>query len=117
MSPRASGLLRSYFTKAVARNKVRVRTNRTNLERGGQERCAFAPFPGYAPQAFEKENSVFGSDLQLFDSECRANEMQRVLAASYRIASGVIEGACRHVVKDRIERTGMSWTTGHVHQA
>lgn len=32
------------------------------------------------------------------------------LAAGYPIASGVIEGACRHVVKDRMERTGMHWT-------
>ncbi len=32
------------------------------------------------------------------------------LAAGYPIASGVIEGACRHVVKDRMERTGMRWT-------
>jgi hypothetical protein len=31
------------------------------------------------------------------------------LAKGYPIASGVIEGACRHVVKDRLERTGMSW--------
>jgi hypothetical protein len=31
------------------------------------------------------------------------------LARGYPIASGVIEGACRHVVKDRLERTGMSW--------
>lgn len=31
------------------------------------------------------------------------------LAAGYPIASGVIEGACRHVVKDRLERTGMNW--------
>src|SRR6266436_9250208 len=31
------------------------------------------------------------------------------LAAGYPIASGVIEGACRHFVKDRMERTGMSW--------
>ena len=34
----------------------------------------------------------------------------RYLAAGYPIASGVIEGACRHVVKDRLERTGMHWT-------
>lgn len=27
----------------------------------------------------------------------------------YPIASGVIEGACRHLVKDRMERTGMRW--------
>ena len=32
------------------------------------------------------------------------------LACGYPIASGVIEGACRHVVKDRLERTGMTWT-------
>lgn len=31
------------------------------------------------------------------------------LAAGYPIASGVIEGACRHIVKDRLERTGMNW--------
>jgi len=31
------------------------------------------------------------------------------LKHGYPIASGVIEGACRHVVKDRLERTGMSW--------
>jgi hypothetical protein len=34
----------------------------------------------------------------------------KYLAAGYPIASGVIEGACRHVVKDRMERSGMSWT-------
>lgn len=32
------------------------------------------------------------------------------LAAGYPIASGVIEGACRHFVKDRMERVGMRWT-------
>lgn len=31
------------------------------------------------------------------------------LAGGFPIASGVIEGACRHVVKDRLERTGMNW--------
>lgn len=31
------------------------------------------------------------------------------LRAGYPIASGVIEGACRHVIKDRMERAGMRW--------
>ena len=31
------------------------------------------------------------------------------LKAGYPIATGVIEGACRHVIKDRMERTGMRW--------
>jgi hypothetical protein len=32
------------------------------------------------------------------------------LSAGYPIASGVIEGACRHLVKDRMERSGMRWS-------
>ncbi|QEG28579.1 hypothetical protein GobsT_33620 [Gemmata obscuriglobus] len=32
------------------------------------------------------------------------------LAKGYPIASGVIEGACRSYVKDRMERSGMRWT-------
>jgi hypothetical protein len=32
------------------------------------------------------------------------------LALGYPIATGVIEGACRHIVKDRMERSGMKWT-------
>lgn len=31
------------------------------------------------------------------------------LAAGYPIGSGAVEGACRHLVKDRMERTGMHW--------
>ena len=31
------------------------------------------------------------------------------LASGYPIGSGVVEGACRHLVKDRLERTGMRW--------
>ena len=32
------------------------------------------------------------------------------LSAGCPIASGVIEGACRHLVKDRMERCGMRWS-------
>jgi len=31
------------------------------------------------------------------------------LAAGYPIGSGVVEGTCRHLVKDRMERAGMRW--------
>jgi hypothetical protein len=31
------------------------------------------------------------------------------LKEGYPIATGVIEGACRHVIKDRMERAGMRW--------
>jgi hypothetical protein len=34
-----------------------------------------------------------------------------LLPAGYPIGSGVAEGACRHLVKDRMELTGMHWWT------
>lgn len=33
------------------------------------------------------------------------------LDCGYPIGSGVVEGACRHLVKDRMEGTGMRWRT------
>lgn len=32
------------------------------------------------------------------------------LAQGWPIGTGVVEGACRHVVKDRMEQSGMRWT-------
>lgn len=44
--------------------------------------------------------------------EAHADRMRyhAYLAAGCPIATGVIEGACRHLVKDRMERSGMRWT-------
>jgi hypothetical protein len=44
------------------------------------------------------------------DAHAKRMRYHIYLAAGYPIATGVIEGACRHVVKDRMERTGMRWT-------
>jgi hypothetical protein len=35
------------------------------------------------------------------------------LREGYPIASGIIEGSCRLVVEDRLDRTGMRWSPGH----
>ena len=40
-------------------------------------------------------------------------QYDKYLAAGCPIATGVIEGACRHLVKDRMERSGMRWTQLH----
>jgi hypothetical protein len=34
------------------------------------------------------------------------------LARGWPIGTGVVEGACRHLVKDRMEQSGMRWTQG-----
>jgi hypothetical protein len=44
------------------------------------------------------------------DGNRRRMRYDEYLAAGYPIGSGVIEGACRHLVKDRLERAGMRWT-------
>ena len=48
-----------------------------------------------------------------FTTNCQRMRYQEYLARGYPIASGVIEGACRHLVKDRMERSGMRWTQCH----
>ena len=44
-----------------------------------------------------------------FAKNARRMKYDEYLRAGYPIASGVIEGACRHFVKDRMERSGMRW--------
>jgi hypothetical protein len=45
-----------------------------------------------------------------FENNRHHMKYDEYLAAGYPIGSGVAEGACRHLVKDRMEQTGMRWT-------
>ena len=63
-----------------------------------------------------KRRNLSGKRLDELEKICgylrnNANRMayDEYLAAGYPIASGIIEGACRTVVKDRMERSGMRW--------
>ena len=47
--------------------------------------------------------------INYFDRNRERMRYDEYLAAGYPIGSGVIEGACRHLVKDRLERAGMRW--------
>jgi hypothetical protein len=47
--------------------------------------------------------------LTYFAARCEYMKYDEYLAAGYPIGSGVVEGACRHLVKDRMEQTGMRW--------
>jgi hypothetical protein len=50
--------------------------------------------------------------IRYYQNNRRHMEYDNYLAAGYPIGSGVAEGACRHLVKDRMEQTGMRWTVG-----
>ena len=45
-----------------------------------------------------------------FENNAARMRYDEYLRAGYPIATGVIEGACRHVIKDRMEQGGMRWT-------
>jgi hypothetical protein len=45
-----------------------------------------------------------------FEKNAQRMRYDVYLQAGYPIASGVIEGACRHIIKDRMEQGGMRWT-------
>ncbi len=62
------------------------------------------------------QRNLKGEALKAVTTACNyfANNAERMrydeyLQAGYPIASGVIEGACRHVIKDRMEHGGMRW--------
>jgi hypothetical protein len=62
--------------------------------------------PGIKPaqqEQLHKTANYFGRNLEYM-------QYDDYLRKGWPIASGVIEGACRHLVKDRFELTGMRWT-------
>ncbi len=50
--------------------------------------------------------------LNYFAQRCEYMKYDEYLASGYPIGSGVVEGACRHLVKDRMEQSGMRWRIG-----
>jgi len=58
------------------------------------------------------QRRTINAAVTYFDNNRKYMKYDEYLAAGYPIGSGVAEGACRHVVKDRLELTGMRWTLG-----
>jgi len=56
-----------------------------------------------------KKRTNLETICKYFEKNKHRMRYDEYLARGFPIASGVIEGACRHVVKDRLERTGMTW--------
>ena len=53
---------------------------------------------------------TIASTITYFSNNRHRMRYDECLREGYPIASGVIEGACRHVVGDRLDRTGTRWT-------
>ena len=55
------------------------------------------------------DRKTLSAVIGYYENNRRHMKYDEYLAAGYPIGSGVAEGACRHLVKDRMERTGMRW--------
>jgi hypothetical protein len=56
-----------------------------------------------------KKRKTLRAAITYFENNQDHMHYDEYLAAGYPIGSGVVEGACRHLVKDRLELTGMRW--------
>jgi hypothetical protein len=56
------------------------------------------------------QRKVLAQVAHYFERNAPYMQYDQYLAQGWPIASGVIEGACRHLVKDRCELSGMRWT-------
>lgn len=52
---------------------------------------------------------VVRETITYFENNRQYMQYDDYLAAGYPIGTGVAEGACRHLVKDRMELSGMRW--------
>jgi hypothetical protein len=63
-----------------------------------------------AEKLSSQRRKVVRSAVEYLENNKAHMRYDEYLAAGYPVGSGVVEGACRHLVKDRMEQTGMRWT-------
>ncbi len=63
-----------------------------------------------APERTKTQQEKLLKTANYFENNLPYMDYKTYLTNGWSIASGVIEGACRHFVKDRFELSGMRWT-------
>jgi hypothetical protein len=75
----------------------------------GQVQTVIRSLRAHCPRLRATPGDQLARIIDYFHNQAARMQYDRYLHAGYPIASGVIEGACRHVVCDRMERSGMRW--------
>jgi hypothetical protein len=87
----------------VARHAVTILAGRATRVAGAvQRQAAKADLTG-------SKRDTLDTCVTYLLNKARYLRYDRALAAGWPIATGVIEGACRHLVKDRMDLTGARW--------
>src|SRR5262249_23299915 len=91
------------FVEARLRDLLQGRVRGVLAEGGGGR-------SGGGAKGRRQRGEVVGAAVEYLANNREHLRYDEYLAAGYPIGSGVAEGACRHLVKDRLEQTGMRWT-------
>jgi hypothetical protein len=75
----------------------------------GQVQTVIRSLYGQARVLSSNQRETLTDIIRYFRNNAQRMHYDQYLQAGYPIASGVIEGACRHVVCDRMEHSGMRW--------
>ena len=83
------------------------------------KKSSAAPIVASVKRMLRRHRDEWGPDrretlerqIAYFETNAERTRYGHFQAQGYFIGSGVVEGACRHVVRDRMEQTGMRWTT------
>jgi hypothetical protein len=72
--------------------------------------CVIGVFRRFAKELQGAKQKQLETILGFFDRNKQYMRYGDYIKAGYPIGSGVIEGGCRHVVRDRLDLSGMRWT-------
>lgn len=75
----------------------------------GHVSCVIGVFRRFLKKLRGSPRKHLESVITYFHNNQQYMRYDEYIAQGYPIGSGVVEGGCRHVVKDRMERSGMRW--------
>ena len=62
------------------------------------------------PKLGKERSTTIRKTINYYQSHRKAMRYDQYIAAGYPIGSGAVEGTCLHLVKDRMQGSGMRWT-------
>ena len=104
----------SFFPEASPQAGPWVRTRATAILHGQARQVAAAlraDITAQAAQLTAAKRKTAAKTAGYLDAKAPYLDYPTALAAGWPISTGVIEGACRHLVKDRMDITGARWGT------
>ena len=75
----------------------------------GEVDSVIRSFQGRKRFLSEAKKEILASVIKYYKNNKQYMQYDDYLRKGFPIGSGAIEGACRNLVKDRMERTGMRW--------